>query len=608
MPMVQGWANAPDLVKACAGSWRIPYLIVFFSVLLAAEIALAFAHIVYVQITSFHPLPHLDEWRTLILFSRVEQNPDAWSLLFAPHAEHRPLLPRLVFLLDEKLAHGTGAFSLVVIDCLALALAAICSFLLIGRAGRNAREQLAAPYVLALCIAALLLSGHQMANFVRGFQATVFVLYLFAMLSFAAFAMALQAATMRRSQSILLLSLSCFFAVCASFSMANGLIVLPVLFIMACDRRRDLPAGTIPIIGIVSVATLVAYLTAPGSIIGVLGRTDYKLTPDRTVELANFVLAFLGGPWVSIAPGSAIVIGLVTLLLSMVALIKYRRCDHPCPYELVSVGLITLALGSAIAAALARLRFGIEAATESRYSTTVLVLYAALLVSFWPRVPAEAASATSNRPSAVSTRALAMLVAGTIAFTAASHWKLPYDFSEFANRKADAEVAYVANVQDALAFRHVAPEPQLEVAWQARGYALRHKLSVFSTIPAQSMNRPLIDIFTAADGRCTGHLDEIERIVAGPDGGFRIAGWAWDTNSRSVPRAVLLVEDGIVKGIGRFITSRPDVVAALPEVLDVKNGFIGYVPRGVAKVTAYVLNRNQTSACRIPGELALPSG
>jgi hypothetical protein len=68
----------------------------------------------------------------------------------------------------------------------------------------------------------------------------------------------------------------------------------------------------------------------------------------------------------------------------------------------------------------------------------------------------------------------------------------------------------------------------------------------------------------------------------------------------------LLVADGIVTGIGRFIIARPDVVAATPDVL--KSGFVGYVPRGVTNVTAYVLDRDESSACRIPGDLALPSG
>jgi hypothetical protein len=583
----------------------IPHLVIFFSALLVAEIALEFAHIVYVQVTSFHPLPHLDEWRTLILFSRVEQNSDAWSLLFVPHAEHRPFLPRLIFWADAKLAHGTGAFSLAVIDCLVLGLAAIWSFLLSGPASRNEGRRLAARHVAVLCIAALLFSGHQMSNFVRAFQVTMFMLYFFAMLSFVAFALALEPATSRR-QSILLLFLSCFFGVCASFSMGNGLIVLPILFMMAWVRRRELPAGAIPIIAVVVVATIAAYLAAPGSILAVLGRTDYKLTPDRVSELATFVIAFMGGPWASIAPDGAIIIGLLTLSLSGLALVKYWRRGRLCSYELVCAGLIALALGSAAAATLARLRFGIEAATESRYSTSVLVLYAALLVSFWPKVPTGRASDASNSLGAVPPGALAVLVVCTIAYAAASHWKLPYDYSEFPNVKADAEIAYVANVQDAPAFTPVVPAPQLDLAWQARGYALRHQLSVFSTSAAQSMNRRLTDVFSAVEGRCIGHLDQVERIVAGPDGGFRVAGWAWDTDNRSVPPAVLLVEDGIVRGIGRFTSARPDVVAAMPEIRGAKSGFVGYVPRGTARVTAYVLNRTQTVACPIPGELALP--
>jgi hypothetical protein len=585
------------------------HLFILLSALLVTAIVLELAHIVDLQVVTFHPLPHLDEWRTLILFSRVEQNSDAWSLLFVPHAEHRPLLPRIVFLLDAKLAHGTGAFSLAASDFLLLGLVAIWSFLLIGRAGRNEGTQLASPYLLVLCIAALLSSCHQMSNFIRGFQVAMFMLYVFAILSFATFAMALRRpASARSARSPLLLAFSCLFGVCAAFSMGNGVLVLPILFVMAWVRRRELPAGTILIIGVVIAATIAAYLNAPGSILGVLGRTDYKLTPGSGVELVRFFLEFFGGPWASIAPDGVTIIGLVTVILSGYAIFRYRRRGRLRSYELVSVGLIALTLISAAATALARLRFGVEAATDSRYSTTVLVLYAALLVSFWPKILPDAASAASNRPSAVQTGTLGVFVLGVLAYAAASHWKLPYDYAAFPRMKAEAEVAYVANVQDPLAFTNVAPQPQLELAWQARGYALRHKLSVFSTMETQSIGRPLTDFFSASNGRCIGHLDRVERIVAGANGGFRIAGWAWDTDKRSVPRAALLVEDGIVKGIGRFIAARPDVVTAMPEVSALTNGFVGYVPRGVAKIAAYVLDRDQTSACRIPGDLVLPSG
>jgi hypothetical protein len=84
---------APAARTSAARTSIIPgssHLILLLSAVLVVLIAVEFAHIVYPQVASFHPLPHLDEWRTLILFSRIEQNADAWSLLLVPHAEHRP--------------------------------------------------------------------------------------------------------------------------------------------------------------------------------------------------------------------------------------------------------------------------------------------------------------------------------------------------------------------------------------------------------------------------------------------------------------------------------------------------------------------------------------
>lgn len=595
--------SLPRLRRANIAS-IIPYLVILLSVLLAAEVFVALARIVYLQIITFHPLPHLDEWRTMILFSRMEREPDSWSLLLVPHAEHRPLLPRLIFLLDAKLAHGTGALSLVAIDCLLLGLVAIWACLLTANGRQNDRMQLAIPYLLALCIASLLFSGQQMSNFLRGFQVAMFMLYFFATLAFAAFAFALRRSSTR---PVLLIVLACSFAVCAAFSLGNGLIVLPLLFTLACLRRRELPAGTILFIGIMTVVTIAAYVYAPGSILGVLGRTDYKLAPGRIGELAGFFLAFLGSPWASIAPDGVAIAGVITLLLSAYAMLEHWRRDRLRSYELVSAGLIVLALGSAAVVSLARLRFGIGAATESRYSTTVLMLYVAILVAFWPRFDRDAEADGSSRQNTIRTGALALFVFATLAYGVAGHWKFSYDFSQFPDMKADAEVAYLANVQDPLPFQYVAPQPQLELSWQARPYVLRHHLSVFSTAEAQSIGRPLTDVFRASDDQCIGRLDQVERVISGSNGGFRVSGWAWDTSHRSVPRTALLVEDGIVKGIGRFIKARPDVVTAVPEVRAVKNGFAGYVPRRVAKVTAYVLHRDQASVCRIPGELALPS-
>src|SRR5437660_8640091 len=86
----------------------VAHLFILFSALLVAGIALELGHIFYLQIITFHPLPYLDEWRTMILFSRVEQVSGSWFLLLVPHSAHRLFFPALVVLVDAKLVGGEG--------------------------------------------------------------------------------------------------------------------------------------------------------------------------------------------------------------------------------------------------------------------------------------------------------------------------------------------------------------------------------------------------------------------------------------------------------------------------------------------------------------------
>src|SRR5262249_6036293 len=123
-------------------------------------------------------------------------------------------------------------------------------------------------------------------------------------------------------------------------------------------------------------------------------------------------------------------------------------------------------------------------------------------------------------------------------------------------------------------------------------------------MPGGVIDRPLADVFIVPDRQCPGHLDKVERTIPGANGGFRVMGWARDDEG-SVPPAVVLVEDGIVKGIGRFILDRP---VATRDASDAGYGFVGYVPHGVRMIKAYTLSWNKISACRLPGDLPLPPG
>jgi hypothetical protein len=371
-------------------------------------------------------------------------------------------------------------------------------------------------------------------------------------------------------------------------------------------------------IGIVTILTIAFYFTGPGQI---LGRTYHKIAASMLLDVAKFFLAFLGGPWATITPSGATVVGLITLLLAIYAAATNWRRSSLCSYEVVATGMIVLILTSAVAAALGRV--GISTATESRYSTPVLMLYAGIIVSFWPRILERDESDGHCGPGIQARgRKLAvpiLVVACTLAYGAASHWRLPYQYKDLPKIKANAEVAYLGNVQDPDVVKYVAmgtgslrdPDPIkyaaliTQQAWQSRHYLLRHELSVFSTMAGRSIDRPLTDVFAVSDHQCLGHLDKVERTIPGATGGFRIIGRAWDSDERSVPPAVVLVEDGTIKGIGRFIMER---LAPKLEMSDVRHGFVAYVSHGVRVVTAYALNRDQTLACRIPGDLSMPPG
>jgi len=578
----------------------------FPSILLVAAVVAEGAHIAYLQFVTFHPLPWNDEWYTLALFSQMEETSGSWRLLFTPHNEHRLALPRIASLLDVKLAGGTGAFTLLALDCLVLTTIALWGLLISGKWGNNRQPNLTAPHVLTLCIAGILLSGHQMSNFLWPFQISVFMVYLFAILAFASLGSAIQNASGRLLGRFgLFILLSCGFALCAALSLGNGIIVLPILFIIAFFNRHILSVGIAWIVGAIAVVVLGSYFHGLGS--------SFPLEVDAfsiiAVRFVWFFLHFLGGPWATAAPAAVGFAGLVTILLALYALLKHRPAADPRLYQVVAFGIIVLVLVSAAVVAVGRVQLGIEAAVESRYSTPVLILYSAILVSVWPRNRIEAATAEAQKltfRAKLHEIGIALVVACILVYGVKSHLELPYNYEPLPRLKSDAEIGYVSNVQDPEHFKYVAPS--IDKAWGVRRYLLRNNLSVFSTAISRSVDRRLAGIFTVGDRPCLGHLDQVESIVPGPDGGARISGWAWDSSNRRVPRGIVFVESGVVRGIGRFIVERPDVVAARPAVTELRNGFVGYVPRGVTKATAYILNPDETSVCLIPGELSVSPG
>jgi hypothetical protein len=547
----------------------------------------SFWNIAYLASSTFHPMPWQDEWDTISLFQQMgETSHNAWRLFFLPHNEHRLAFPRLVYSIDFALARGTGALNLFAILVLHGGLA-IC---LIRSLYRDRDTSSLTSALAAFSIICVLFSGHQMSNFLWGFQVQVTAIYFFVALAFWYLGEILDVDSKRSPW--LSLGAVALFSVLAVLSMGNGIAILPIiLFVIACHSRQNALQKLI-VFGVFALAVIVWYVRP------LLGRQtsgSFATVIQSPVEAVLFLLSFLGGPLANVASSFVIPFGAVIAGLSAIVLICYPFRRQPLRSETLSFGLVAFGVISALMVTVSRLRFGLEGAVESRYGTPVLVLYASLIVWFWHRLPWR----YPTKLAAFSIYGLAAILA---VYSVASHLHLPYDYSPLKKLKSAAEAAFVSGVRDdAVLHRVSAP---LQKAWELRPFLMREGLSIFSSPLARMMNQRLSDLATIVEGQCLGHLDGVLYEVNGPNGGYAVHGWAFDMTKRAAPIGIALTDkDGLVRGIGRVTEARPDVIAAFSEINTQDTGFVGYVPSTAFPTTAYAVINGGANACPLPGHI-----
>src|SRR4051812_36998239 len=346
------------------------------SVLLIAVVvvvAVQLVHIVHLQIATFHPMPWADEWDTLFLFDLAEKAPGTGlGFLFFPHNEHRIAIPRLITLIDLIMARGTGVINLATI-LIVPALTTSVFWLVLRRRVRM-------PVLLTGCLAGLLFSGGQMSTFVWAFQTQVVLLYFFALLAFCFAAKAIESGERRRYFA------ACIFAICACLCQSGGLLVLPVILLLAAWHWRRTGRGAPLAVAIVTALMAAFYLWGPGW----KPPSSAALVSIRDQTL--FAISFLGSPLAAIASPLVIPAGVTAIALSILLTVRYRKIAAPRVDQTVAVAICLFILPIAAAAALTRVSFGIAGATESRFVTPAIFLWAGLLVGFWPLLAARSAA------------------------------------------------------------------------------------------------------------------------------------------------------------------------------------------------------------------------
>ncbi len=454
---------------------------------------------------SHNAIPQGDEWDSFAVYDTILRSGDTLAHLFQRHNEHRLFFPRLILFSDYRWFGGLGLFDKAVI-LLVQGLHAGLFVWLIRRSGAGA----AAARALSAVVVVLLFSLYQSENFQWAFQVQFVGVFACASLCCVVFARGLEAARTGRPFAGAMMAAACL-AVVATFSMANGILIGPVLVVVAVMARGR--ASVILATAAVSAALILAFS------FGYHLESDHESAAQMMRHLTRIVAFAAGylGNFARFGAESQIALGAAGLIATAALAGRFVLRRDPDPVRLALLGIALFTIGSAALTALGRSADGLDGMTASRYSTGAATFWAATLVHGW--------SLSRSLGSGVALRATllrAVVSTAALVLLEASFWiQVPMGLS-MQVRVADfgaIEDAMLLGLLDRPALARL--EEPADRAVDMAPVLRRLNLSIFRGRDAGLIGRPLSDVETptATALACSGTFDgAIARPDLGPDG------------------------------------------------------------------------------------------
>ena len=545
---------------------------------LALFIALSTA---YWQVRSTFAIPYWDQWSAVYDYFRFRCGEIGISNLFSQSNEHRIFFPRLIMFADLALFGGLNAFNVTMSDVFQVAHLA-----LLLRMGRTVLARSFAGWTACAFITAAMLTGSQYENIYWGFQSQFVMVYLFASVSLAA-AASLPPAGREATVAAAPLAVCVLSAFVATFSMANGLLVWPLVILVLLERRAGrLSLATVLVVASAAIAFYLHGFASVGT------HTPMTAALHRPLDAISYGLTYLGAV---VAPQDIRwARGLGVLLVIVLAVIAALRIVRREPFDRLDLffwGIALFVLLSAAVTTLGRFEFGSIQALSPRYVTPDAILWSATAVLALKQVRA---------PRALAARGLYSISAALL-----TAWLALVDQQLAVGRMADHEVkmrtasdAVVAGVTDPATLADLGPSA--EQVERVAGLLKPRALSVFGSREAGWMGQKLKRLFTVErDPSCLGDIDTVRDLGADGAGGAAVAGWAWEGAEGHGPAAIVFTDgSGVVVGFARGQLSRPDVPAAKPAIRSDQVGWRGFLsPERGSDLLAYAVSDDARKAC-----------
>lgn len=515
---------------------------VFYGIVFVAGIALG----VSVTVRGYSPVPFADFWSELDFIGAALAGDASAADFWAQHNEHRIVVGRLQFLADYGLLGGTNVLLFAAIGVSSLAIAALFA----AAVYLDTRDRLLAFGTLAVGAAATL-SPAGWENLTWAFQVQFVQVFLFAAL--AVLLVALAARRPPGASAAILTALAAAAATSATYSMANGLLVWPVVvglaLALSLGRRR-----TLALVG-------AAFAVAGSYLWGLEFSTRGELSDP--VGLATFVAVYLGSAVWGAGLRPAAVVGAIGLaLVPVVFALAWRRRAETTIAIPLAAGVAAFILLTAAQTAAGRLYLGTAQALSSRYSIASFTFWLAILVALL--IPLR--ERLRDQPNA----GLAYLAAAATAALFVGYRTVPDPdyLRAVVYGKAATVVTFLVGVSDAsqtVTGVAAATSVEDELRWLER-----ERLGPW--VPGGLAAG--MDVHWAGgpvSTQCAGEVESRTRITEGE----QLRGWIEAPDGTSSSRSLVVESSGARVGLGLVGAPRDDVDA--PGAVRSWSGFVAYV-------------------------------
>ena len=474
----------------------------------------------------YTPVPVWDAWRGVQYLDQLLK----FDLghFWLQHNDHRIVFPEMIYALDYIFLHGVLLLPIACNIACQMAQLALLWWLLL----QMKDMPLAFRLTLGVCCSLFMTSAMQVQGFLGVFELQWYLSQLAVALAFVFLSRS------QRTGNWTGVAMSIVGCVIATYSTGSGMLVWPVLVVMAALLR-------LPKARIVTLATA-GTLSIAGYFVGYsFDHTRAAIFRAHPFYAIWFTGVFLGAPlsYMNVTIGGVAGWG-TFLLVALAAAIAIRQRRPSDRVFVVTAGVCLYIAWSAFTIAYGRMHPpdpAMAGALAARYISTPLAYWANLCVLIgWLVLKLPRGRRVALHLSSASL-ALAVLVA--VMLRQSSHERA---FELQAAHAHESGVALVAGIEDVGLMDALGPHPQLELS--VVGNIRQRRLSMFTSGHQDWIGQRLNGVFAPGPAtQCSGAVEELSPVT----GGYRVAGWAWDRAADRPPKDIVLANAaGVIVGFG----------------------------------------------------------